>query len=312
MTTLARVPSAIDVTHLPAPNAIDVPDYAALKAAFIERFLVSWRLQRAKYPALPDYDVGQLETDPFVIAAEAWSYLRRLDRERVNDAVRALLPAFSTGSDLDHLVAGANLVRLQVAPADPLTGRPAVMESDAQLLRRYLAAFDAPAAGSIDGYIFRALTAWPAMHDCTPLGYGIHGRRGEMDIVITGQGGRAPTEAEHALVRAAVTTESAHPASTAVTVINARRVLYSVALELIVPPGPDPSLIRTTAQAAALEAAQDRNRIGAEVPLWAIAGAAYSPNVIRVRETSGFTDIPADPYAIPVCTGVSVTTVVQQ
>ena len=58
------------------------------------------------------YDVGNLEYDPVKIVLEAAAYRETLLRARVNDAARANLLSFATGTDLDHLAAFYDVARL--------------------------------------------------------------------------------------------------------------------------------------------------------------------------------------------------------
>lgn len=302
-------PTVIDLSRIPAPAVIEPLDYEALRAAFVARFKAVWATLRAADASLPDYDVEMLETDPAAIVGEAWSYLRLLDRARVNDAIKAVLAPFARGTDLDNVAARVNITRLVVTPATDTT--PAVMETDAQLLRRYLMAFDRPSAGSADRYLYEAFTAWPAMHDAAVIGRAVHGRRGDTDIVVVGPSGDAPTTSQIAAVRAAVTATNVKPEATSVTVVAATRVTYTIALVIEVPKGPDPSVVIADARARVDAAIAQRLLIGAEVPVWSVTGAAYGPNVIRVRVVSPVADIPPEPYSIPVCTGVTITAEVQ-
>lgn len=308
--TLLTSPRTIDVSALPAPDAIETLDYEILNEAFKTRFLTEWDQARAEDPTLPAYDVEKWDSDPIMIAEQAWTWLRMMDRGRVNDAVRALLPAFSNGPDLDNLVAARNLQRLTVRPVTD--NDPAVMETDAALLRRYLASFDAPAAGSPDGFIFRAATAWPEMHDMAVNAYAVHGRPGEVDIVVAGPDGRVPTTDELERVRAAVTASDAKQTATPVRVVAAGRQEYAVSLHLEIIRGADPTAVVASARERVLKAAAYLTRIDQEVPVWSVAGVAYSQNIIRVNDLSPASDIPADPYKIPVCTGVDITAEVRQ
>lgn len=245
-----------------------------------------------------------LETDPPAIIAQAWSYLRLLDRQRVNDAVKAVLAPLATGEDLDNIVARQNIWRLITVPATPT--QPAVYETDAQLLRRYLLSFDRPAAGSIDCYLFQAFTAFPLMHDAAVLGRAIHGRRGDTDVVIAGPAGRDATDEEVEAVRVAVTRTDVKPEATSVTVVRATRALYSVSLQIEVPKGPDAGLVVAEATARVRAVADERTLIGAEVPLELLVGAAYGPNVLRVNRLSPAADLAPEPYTIPVCQAVAI------
>ena len=301
-------PTTIDLSRLAPPAAIEALDFETLRAAFVERFLAFWNEARAADPTLPAYDVETLETDPAGILGQAWSYLRLLDRRRVNDAILSVLAPFARGADLDAIAAGANVTRLVVTPA--ANGQPVVLESDEALLRRYLLSFDRPAAGSRDRYLYEAWTAWPLMGDAAVLGFGVHGKRGDVHIVITAPGGRVPTDPEFGLVFAALHDSRVKPEAVGLTILRAERVEYTVSLRITIPAGPDGALVAAEAEARVKAATDARTLIGGEIPLGLLTGAAYGPNVIAVEDLAPVV-IAADPYKVPVCTGIDVSFVVR-
>lgn len=296
-------PTTIDLSRVAAPDAIEALDFEAMFGAFRSRFLTYWNAARQVDPSLPAYDVGELETDPAVILGQAYSYIRLLDRARVNDAVRAVLAPFAKKADLDAIAASANVERLTVVPA--ANGQPAVMETDEALLRRYLLSFDRPGAGSRDRYLYEAWTAWPLMHDAAVLGYGVHGKRGDVHIVLSGPGGRDPTDEEFGRVFAALHAPWNKPEAVALTILRAQRVLYAVRLRVTIPPGPDGSIVAAEAAGRVRRLADERTLIGGEIPAGMLAGAAYGPNVITVEDLAPVA-IERNPYAVPVCTAVQV------
>lgn len=282
--------TTIDLSRLSSPDAIEPLDYETLFTAYRDRFIAAWAELRTD-----DYDVGTLESDPAMIVGQAGAYLRLLDRARVNDAVRAVLAPTAQGADLDNVAARVNIERLEG-------------ETDAQLLRRYLLAFDRPSAGSAHRYLYEVYTAWPECLDAKVIGQGVHDRRGDVDIVIAGPGGRLPTTGELATVRAAVTAPHVKPEATSVTVLAAQRVTYAVQLAIDVSTGPDPAIVRDEALARVAAVSAERMTVGGEVPADLIAGAAYGPSVIHVTRTSPAADIAPDPYNIPVPTSIEITT----
>lgn len=298
-------PTSIDLSRVPFPDVIHSLDFKTLKAEFLARFLEVWTVQRVADPTLPQYNVETLETDPVVIsAAEAWAYLRLLDRGRVNDAVKAVLAPRATGADLANIAASQNLARLTVTPATE--NAAAVMETDAALLRRYLLSFDRASVGSIGRYLLEAWTVWPGMGHAVVNGRAVHGRLGDSDVVITGPGGRNPTPVELALVTAAVRAPNVKPEALGVAVIGATRREYSVDQVIEVPSiGPDAEVVRAEAVARIRAAGDARTIIGGEVPAGLMAGAAYGQNVIRVRDNAPVV-IKPDPYTVPVLTGIQV------
>lgn len=90
-----------DLAKLPAPSVIEPLDYESILAALIADF-------RQRYP---DY-TAILESDPAVKILEVAAYRELLLRARINDAARANLLAYSSGSDLDHLAAFYGVERL--------------------------------------------------------------------------------------------------------------------------------------------------------------------------------------------------------
>lgn len=300
-------PTSIDVTRLAAPLAIEALDFELLQSAFIDRFQAEWDAQRVANPDLPEWNVSPLELDPSVIASQAWSYLRLLDRQRVNDVAKALTAAFAKGTDLDHFVARNNVTRLELIPASG--DQPAVMESDDRLLQRYLLSFSGRSAGSRERYIFEALTAVPALPagGVAVLGHAVHGRRGDVEIVICGPGGRDVTDEELAAVQAACLADHVVPVATHAQVTRAERHEYTVAGTLVIPPGPSPETVRAEAIARIREEADRRTLIGAKVVRDFLAGAANGLSVIDSTLALPEADIEADPYTVPVCTDIAVT-----
>lgn len=308
--TIYYAPTAIDLSRLPAPEAIEALSATGLLQDFIARFIAFWNEQRLIDPTLPSFDEQSLQTNPAIVAGRAWTYLRLLDRQRVNDGLRALLAPLATGANLDVIAGSRNIARSTIIPAT--AGTPAVLESDANLLGRYLRSFDKAAAGSRDRYLFEAWSAWPqdesrvhGLWDARVNGFAEHGRRGDVDIVIIGPFGRAPTEEERLLVRSAVTARHVKPNATSVAVLPAKRVEYAVSLIVEVPPGPDPGLIVSEAVARVRAAAIERTMIGGEIPPMLLSGAAFGASVIKVRDLAPMVIAP-DPYAVPVLSSLTI------
>lgn len=89
--------------QLPAPEVVETLDFEALFSAIKADLL-------ARYPAAAE--VLDLESEPLVKLMEAFAYRELLYRARVNDAARAHLLIYATGTDLDYLAAMFGLTRL--------------------------------------------------------------------------------------------------------------------------------------------------------------------------------------------------------
>jgi phage-related baseplate assembly protein len=293
----ASSPVAIDLSRLPAPNAIAPLDHAILLTEFIVGFLAYWDELRATRPDLPGFTAETLASEPAIVIGRITAFLRLLDRAMVNDAVRAVLAPLAKKADLDNVVARQGVLRLETAPG--------VMETDEQLLKRYLLSFGRASAGSIDRILFDAYTAWPAMWDARVNGFAVHGRRGETDLVISGTAGVTPAE-KLALVRSAVTAPSAKPEAIGIFVLAAAPLGYAVAQTVAVPVGPDAELVRLEAVARVAAATDERHLIGGTIQRDLVAGAAYGASIASVAHVAPPVDVVATPYQIPVRTGIAI------
>lgn len=283
----------INVGDLPKPEVIETLDFETTVSTYKAKFVEFWDAVRTANPALglPEYDVANLETDPAVILIEAESYRDMLIRARVNDAVRAVLPAFATGTDLDAIAARANVVRLVTAVNED--GEPTAYETDKQLLDRYLAAFAAPAAGSEDGYIFQAATAWPARHDIKVLDYSDEPalQRGDVVVVLLAAAGQTPSDDDVTKVITALGPKSARPMTDVVSVRRATVVPYRIEAKLILPRGASPANVVAARRAAAQSFADRRYFIGGRVTVSGAISALWDANVSNIIVTEPVADV---------------------
>ena len=276
---------------------------AVLLGIDFEALLVE-RLARLQ-EELPAVDVLGLETDPLVRLQRVDAYREMLDRHRLNEGFRALLPAFARGTDLDHIALRAGIVRQELVPAT--ASYPAVVEADDALRLRYFAAFGAPAAGSEDAYVFAALTAWPGAWDVRCVGPDEHGQPGAVDVVLTAPEGQAVSTETLSAVSIALNTKSVRPLTDQVSVLATIIVPYAVSLTVEILPGPDPAAVRTDIVARLGAITAERYRGGGEVPLAALAAAGYAAGAVAVSVTSPVASIVRDPYSAPWCSSITVT-----
>ncbi|MDP3229380.1 MAG: baseplate J/gp47 family protein [Acidovorax sp.] len=132
----------IDLQTLPAPSVVETLSFetilAAAKADFAERM-------RPHLPAIDE--ILSLESDPVVKLIESHAYRELVIRARINDAARAHLLAFATGSDLDQLAALFGVARMPAENDERLRAR----------LQLKIAALGAQ--GTRQHYEFHAMTA---------------------------------------------------------------------------------------------------------------------------------------------------------
>lgn len=161
----------IDLSQLPVPQVVEVPDYEALlaerKAYYVSLFPASQQAAIAR--------TLELESEPALMLLQEGCYREILLCQRINEAAVAGMVAFSTGTDLDNLAANNNVTRLTITPADASAVPPldAVMEDDSDLRLRVPAAFEGlsvagPAAAyesharSVDGRVLDVSATSPS------------------------------------------------------------------------------------------------------------------------------------------------------
>lgn len=183
--------SGILVTSaLPAPAVVELLDFEAIvaeiKADLLER-----------YPEAAT--VLDLESEPLVKLLESFAFRELLFRARVNDAARAHLLAFATGSDLDHLGALFGISRMAGENDDRLR------------LRIQLRIAALAGQGTREHYELVAMTASANVR----AAYAIQPRPGYVHVVLWLQAENAQTPVD---VAAALNADSARMLGVEVTV----------------------------------------------------------------------------------------------
>lgn len=287
----------LDLSRFPAPVAIRGIDFEAILAERRARLVTLM----AQYGIA--YDVDGLETDPAMIVEQADTWRELLVLAAINDAVRSVLVAFATGSDLDHLAAFHGLTRRVIAPADGTT--PAVMEDDAELRRRALLAPEAFAtAGTHGGYVFHALTADPRVLNVdvwTPA-------PGHVRVAIQSRDGNGDADEDTVeAVRAHLHRDDIKPLTDVVSVSSVELVDYPIDVTVYIQPGPDPVAVRDAVLESLAAMAAARRIPGRDVPVSAVIAAASVGPVDRVVVSDPVADIIIGNGGLAVCTGIGVT-----
>lgn len=103
-----------DLSSYPPPEAVEELDFEALFAAF--KADMTARMPEAAA-------LLELESEPITKLGQTHSFVTMLVLARVNDAIRANLLAYATGTDLDHLAAFYDVVRLMGELDEPFRRR---------------------------------------------------------------------------------------------------------------------------------------------------------------------------------------------
>lgn len=287
--------TSINLSQLPAPEVLQAVDFESGLADM----LAELRQRDPVFDAL-------VESDPAYKILEIAAFYRTLAIQQVNDAARAVMPAYATGADLDHIAARYAVERLLIEPGDPQALPPVqpVLESDDALRRRMFLAFEGlSTAGPMGAYVFHALGADPDVGDASVQSPA----PGEVLVTVLSRSGDGAAPAVLlAAVDAALNADDVRPLTDLVTVQGAEILTYTVQAVLTVLPGPDSAVVREAAERAALAYASQQHRLGADITLSGLYAALHQPGVQNVTLVSPAADIAVSASQAAFCTAVSV------
>ena len=216
--------SPIDLSRLPAPDVVEPLDYESIlaerKAALI-----------ALYPEAEQADIAallELESEPLTKLCEENAYRELHWRQRVNEAAKAVMLAYSSKTDLDQLAANSNIERLVTDPGDPdaVPPVPPTYESDDDLRLRAQRAWEGlSVAGPTKAYEFHALSADGRVADATAIS---PSPCVAVVTVLSRLGDGTATQDLIDVVTAALSAEDVRPVGDRLTVQSAAIVAYSV------------------------------------------------------------------------------------
>ena len=286
----------IDLSQLPPPDVVQPLSYETILQEQVDQF-------RVLYPQL----ITVLESEPVYKLLEVTAYRELLLRQRVNDGARAVMLAYASSADLEHIGAGYGVSRLQLDPGDP-DARPPVpptYETDAALRRRIQLAPEGYSTGGPTGsYEFFALEADAAVKDAaasSPSGGNVS------VVVLSREGNGVPSDALIATVTAALSAERVRPVCDTVTVVKAAITTYDVAAALVLDDPPDQELVRAESEASARRYVSAAHRLNAGVSLSGLYAALHVGGVSNVDLSSPAADIAAEAGKAPYCPNLTVT-----
>ena len=290
----------IDLSKLPTPDVVEVLDFetilAARKAGLIARFPAE---QQAEVAA-----VLALESEPLVKDLEESAYREMLLRQRINEAAVSGMLAYAKRGDLDHVAALFQIERLVLKPADPITGQPAVMESDPDLrMRVQLAPQSFSVAGPEGAYRSHARNADGRVLDASATSP----RPCEVLVTVLSRLGDGTTPQDLIdKVAASLRADDVRPLTDLVTVRSAAILNYQVAATIYTFPGPDSSVVLELARKRLAAYVEECHRLGREVAVSGLHAARHVDGVERVELHSPVANIVADLTQAPYCTAMDV------
>lgn len=293
----------IDLSQLPPPVVVEPLDFETLfaqrKAAFI-----------AMYPEDEQEEIArtlEFESEPITMLLEENCYRELLLRQRVNEAARAVMLAYSTDSDLDNLAVNFNVERLTIQEEDDSVTPPieAVMESDPDLRTRTQQAFEGlSVAGPTAAYEFWGRSADGRVADIsavspTPACVTIS--------VLSREGDGTASDDLLSVVAAALNDEEVRPVADRVTVQSAEIVPYQIDATLYIYPGPEAEPVRQASEQQLQAYIAAQNRLGRDIRLSAIYAALHVEGVQRVELAQPVADIVLSDYQASHCTEYTIT-----
>jgi phage-related baseplate assembly protein len=293
----------VDLSQLAAPDVVEELDYETIlderKATLV-----------SLYPEDQQEAIARtltLESEPLVKLLQENAYREVIWRQRVNEAARAVMLAYSAGTDLDQLGANSGVERLVITPADETTlpPTPAEMESDTDYrLRIQQAPEGLTTAGSTGAYQFHGRSADGRVADISV----ISPEPACVTVsVLSREGNGAASDELLAVVRVALNDEDVRPVADRVTVQSADIVDYTIEAALYLYPGPESEPVINAAKDKLKAYITAQHRLGRDIRKSAIYAALHVEGVPRVELAAPVTDNVLDATQASYCTAYSVT-----
>jgi len=264
----------IDLSRLTAPKAIERLSFEEIRAQAIEQLK----------NILPEWDTCNLESDPAVKILEVFAYREMLLRQRINDALKAVLLPYAVASDLDNLAAFYGISRLQG-------------ESDDDFRRRILLSLSRfSAAGSTKSYAYWAYTADPRVKDVCC----VSPAPGEVSIyVLSNEGDGTPSAEILTNVETTLTAKDVRPLTDHVQVFPATVKHFSVRAGLYLYPEAIDDVVLAEAQKSLNAVATELHKLAKDFSRTKIISALHVAGVERVNLYEPGEDIVCGPGEAP-------------
>lgn len=293
----------VDLSKLPAPKVLEELDYEKLladrKAKFISLYPESERaVMQARL---------ELESEPIVKLLQENAYLELLLRAQINEKAKAVMLAFATGSDLDHLGALLGVERLLIK-AEDLTTNPitqAEYENDERFRYRIQMSLEKiTTAGSRGSYEYHALTA-------SPLIKGVKVDSPTAGIVriavLSNEGDGMADEALLNKVKDVLNAEHIRPLTDTVNVQSAEINHYQINATLTLYPSVLDSVVMDNVHTAIKTYTRKQHALGLDITLSGIYAALHQEGVQNVSLIEPTKTIENSPLQAAYCTEINIT-----
>ena len=292
----------VDLSKLDAPKVLEDLDFESLladrKAEFIALFPQD---ERAFWQARLN-----LESEPITKLLQEVVYLQLMERNRINNAAKATMLAYASGSDLDVIAANYNVKRqvIQEANNNVTPKIPEILEDDTSLRLRTQLAFEGiSVAGPRSAYIFHALSAHPDVADVSV----VSPQPANVTVTILSRNGQGEAN-ENLLnvVRAKLNDDDIRPIGDRVIVQSAVIQSYEIRAKLHLYRGPEYEPIKAAALKKLTAYTEEKHRLGRDISLSGIYAALHLEGVQRVELISPTADIVLPSSKSAYCTAINL------
>lgn len=288
----------VDLSKYPAPKVIEELSFERIHDEIVAEFLAQFPENETEAAArnVPTRAKMALlltiEGNLLVKTLQAYAYHAVAIRARINDAAKATMLTYATGTDLDNLAAFYTVERKEG-------------EADEVFRRRIVLAVDGfSTAGPIAAYQFHALSADDDVKDITvesPV-------PGEVVVTVLSRAGNGtPSEELLAAVDDALSAEDVRPLTDQVLVQAATVREYTVDAKIWCYPGADCEAARLSAKAAVEGYVSQIHLLSFDVTVSGLLSALHQPGVQRAEVSQPANRIVNGVSEAAFCTAVTVT-----
>lgn len=291
---------SVDFSQLTPPDIIETVDFETILQERKDALI-------ALFPSDEQDDITEIlqrESEPLTKFLQENAYREMILRARINSAARALLLAYATGNDLDHIGANFNVERLVVKAETERT--PAVMETDDAYRERIQQAFDRlSVAGPEAAYQYHCFSADGRVGDVTVVSP--HPAYVTITILQNDSENGAASPELLAIIEKAVNAEDVRPIADRVTVQSAQIINYNIEAKLYIGKDPEVATVLQQAQQQILDYTTKQKRLGRSIRQSAIYAALHVEGVKRVELIAPAADVVLTPAQAAYCTNINVT-----
>lgn len=278
--------TAIDLSKLPAPKVIEELSYEAIFQSILSDFLE----KNPSYSTL-------LESDPAMILLEVCAYRELLLRNRINEAAKATMLAYATGSDLENLAAFYGVQKLENENDDRLR------------LRAQLALEGFSTAGPIGSYIFHALSA---SNDVKSVSVKSPNPGEVLVTILSNIDDGTVTTGLIEIVDSKLNEDDIRPLTDQVFVQAAEIINYEVEAVITVYSGPSSAVVETESLSALNKFTKERHAIGKVIAISGIHKSLHVDGVKKVELIQPASDVVTSDEQAAFCTDINISIIIDE